>query len=102
MPAELSHTRLRAVIWLLKLTYSYFFNESDTTPGYYNPARYGNNNRIGQSFEARFAFKKYQFAIVGQYVDAGTINFDLNQQRLNIGAHRPGDGLCYVLAAWRF
>lgn len=68
--------------WNFRFTYAYFFNASDSTPAYYNPARYGNNNRVGQSFESKFEFKRYQFAIVGQYVDAGTINFDANQQRL--------------------
>ena len=78
---ELSPTMDRK-FWNLKFTYAYFFNESDTTPAYYNPARYGNNNRVGQSFEAKFTLKKYQFAILAQYVDSNTINFDLNQQRL--------------------
>lgn len=68
--------------WNLKFTLAYFFNESDTTPAYYNPARYGNNNRVGESFEARFNFKRYQFSLVAQYVNAGTINSNLNQQRL--------------------
>ena len=68
--------------WNLKLTGSYFFVESDATPALYTQARYGNNNRVGTSVEARLLLKKYGFSILGQYVDANTINYDPNQQRL--------------------
>lgn len=72
----------RARDWDLRLTGALFFNERDTTPATYNPARYGNNNRNGYSAEVKLHLKSYGFSVVGQYVDAGTINRDPNQQRL--------------------
>ncbi len=68
--------------WKLELAYMYYFNESDTTPALYNPARLGNNNREGQAAQLKLNLKKYNFSIVGSYVQAEIINFDPNQQRL--------------------
>jgi hypothetical protein len=68
--------------WSLKMTYTKFFVESDATPAYYNPARYGHNNRDGDSLEFKLNLKKYKFSIVGEYTSAAIILQDFNQQHL--------------------
>ena len=72
----------RSKFWDLRVTGGLFFNERDSTPGYYTPSRFGNTNRVGQTAEIKLHLKKYKFSIVGQYINAGVINEDPYQQRL--------------------
>jgi hypothetical protein len=72
----------RTKFWDLKVTGGLFFNERDTTPGYYNPSRFGNNNRVGESLEVKLHLRQYKFSIIGQFIDANTINDDPYQQHL--------------------
>lgn len=55
---------------------STFFNESDTSPAYYNNWTLGNNNRKGIIAELEVDFKKYGFNVGVEYVHAALINPD--------------------------
>lgn len=68
--------------------YSAFFNESDTSPAYYNRWELGNNNRKGLIAEIDFEFPKAGFLINASYVQAAMINpdpFQFDKQVFMIG-----------------
>lgn len=58
-----------------------FYNESDTSPAFYNDSDYGHNNRQGFGGQLDLIFKKSGFKIGGQYIDADVINPSRNQSR---------------------
>lgn len=51
-----------------------FYNESDTSPAFYNNANYGNNNRQGYGVKLDIEFPKQGFAVVTEYMDLDLIN----------------------------
>ncbi len=61
-----------------------FFNESDSAPAYYNDFVYGHNNRQGYGAYLTLDFKKSNFKLIGFYVDADVINFNVNQSRQQV------------------
>jgi hypothetical protein len=63
-------------------SYGQFMNESDVTPAFYSSARFGHTNRAGQSAGVKLDFKKYDFAINGEWVQSLPINVDPFQQAL--------------------
>ncbi|MGE0764693.1 MAG: hypothetical protein AB7N80_15565 [Bdellovibrionales bacterium] len=56
--------------------YTAFFNESDTSPAYYNRWQWGNNNRKGMVAQIEVEFPRYGFSIQAEYVQAAMINQD--------------------------
>jgi hypothetical protein len=46
--------------------YTYFLNESDSSPAYYNNWSYGHNNTFGQEIELGLHFKKMGFTVGGR------------------------------------
>lgn len=56
--------------------FSTYFNESDTSPAYYNNWTLGNNNRKGFIAALDVEFKKYGFVMGAEYVQATMINSD--------------------------
>lgn len=56
--------------------YSLFFNESDSSPAYYNRWQWGNNNRQGSVMQLEVEFPKYEFKIQAEFVQAKMINQD--------------------------
>jgi hypothetical protein len=63
----------------------YFFSESDVTPALYTAGRFGNTNREGYAITAKVRFKRYGFAVYGQYVAADPLLEDANQFHLTTG-----------------
>jgi hypothetical protein len=63
-------------------SYGQFMNEADVTPAFYSSARFGHTNRAGQSAGVKLDFKKYDFAINGEWVQSLPINVDPFQQAL--------------------
>jgi hypothetical protein len=59
----------------------YFFNESDSSPAFYNSSEYGHNNRRGYAGQIEMNFLKAGFKVKGRYVDANLINANANQSR---------------------
>ena len=75
---------------LMKITprYSAFFNESDTSPAYYNRWDLGNNNRKGLIAELAIEMTQYGFTIVSSYIQSAMINqdpFQFDKQVFMIG-----------------
>ena len=51
-----------------------FYNESDTSPAFYNSGEIGHNNREGMVYEFDVTFEKYKFKIGMDYVVADVVN----------------------------
>jgi len=67
--------------------YEIFFNESDTSPGYYNSSKYAHNNRKGFMAKIKYDFNKYGYSTSIQYVDSDIIQsnlFDQHEQSISI------------------
>lgn len=58
-----------------------FFSESDVAPSFYNSSELGHNNRVGWLAAIETLFKKEQFKLRGEYVDADLINPSRDQSR---------------------
>ncbi len=56
-----------------------YFNESDTTPAYYNSSQLGHNNMQGIGGQVQMEFTKAKFKVTGRYVNGNPINYNLNQ-----------------------
>lgn len=68
--------------------FSSFFNESDSSPAYYNRWEWGNNNRKGLIADLDVEFPQYGFKIGASYVQAAMINqdpFQFDKQVFMIG-----------------
>jgi len=61
-----------------------FYNESDSSPAYYNDKYYGHNNRKGMALGAAIEWKKYQLTLDAKYIQANVIEQDLNQSPTDI------------------
>lgn len=59
-----------------------FFNESNTSPGYYNEGDKGHNNRKGYSTGLEITFKNLGFRVWGKYIVADVIDKRIYQDRL--------------------
>ncbi len=53
---------------------SYFVNQSDSSPGYYNSGALGHNNRSGYAFELKAKWTKLNIVSKFQYVNSRLIN----------------------------
>lgn len=72
----------------IKPRYSVFFNESDTSPAYYNSWTMGNNNRKGMIAQVEVEFLKYGFSLNLEYVQSAMINpdpFQFDKEVFSIG-----------------
>ncbi len=56
-----------------------FFNESDSSPAFFNSAEYGHNNMQGFSAGVRFEFPKQRFYARADYYNANVINKNPDQ-----------------------
>ena len=63
--------------------YSYFFNEGDVGPAYYNSPTYGNSNRLGSVFSLKVFLDKYKFNIAVKYIVAEPLKASTFQKNLN-------------------
>ena len=69
--SEVTYTKAQKTY---SLKASSFFNESDSSPAFYNSSKYGHNNRNGYSLELAVAFNDHGFKIKGGYSHSGLIN----------------------------
>lgn len=58
-----------------------FFVEDDAVPGFYNSSFVGHNNRQGYGGMLEAYFQRQRFKLRAEYVDAGVINYNVNQSR---------------------
>lgn len=58
-----------------------FFIEDDVVPGFYNSSSLGHNNRQGFGGALEAFFQRQRFKLRAEYVDAGVINYNVNQSR---------------------
>jgi hypothetical protein len=73
-------TNIHLVNHVVSVEYQNFFAESDVVPSYYNSWAYGNTNKKGQGFEFGIQFKKYNFKIRANYIEAKLLNTNSVQQ----------------------
>lgn len=62
--------------------YTVFYNESDTSPAYYNSSGRGHNNRVGQETALNVEFPEANFRVLARYTIADVINVDPTQEEL--------------------
>lgn len=68
----------------LDLSLANYFNESDSSPAFYNSSRLGHNNMKGQAYAAAFTYEEL-FRVRVQYSDADVISPNLvNTRRQNL------------------
>lgn len=82
---------------ILRPEYTTFFNESDTSPAFYNSFTLGHNNRQGFGLQMEVEFKRYKFKLTGRYVDSDVINQSLLQSRSQFFELRLGTTYADVL-----
>lgn len=58
-----------------------FFAEDDASPAFYNSSVFGHNNRKGMGASMTAYFQRQRFKLRALYIDAETINFNINQSR---------------------
>ena len=64
---------------ILSSSLELFFNESDSSPAYFNAAEYGHNNMEGLGAHMKIEFPKHHFSAKADYYSADLINVNSSQ-----------------------